>query len=85
MIQSISMSHYNYNHYDMLQKLSPTNKENGSGDESKQAVLPRQKTLEILQRMEAIETKLETMAMQSSINSQSNPYNPHHQRNQVRG
>ena len=46
MIQSISMSHYNYNHYDMLKKLPPTNKENGSGDESKQAVLPRQKTLE---------------------------------------
>ena len=61
-------------------------KEEGKEDEIKQAVLLWQQTLEkFMQRMESIETKLETMAMQNSINSQSHSYNPRYQRNSGRG
>jgi len=42
-------------------------------DESKQAVLWQQPLEKFTQRMEAMETKLEAMAMENSRNSQSNP------------
>ena len=62
------------------------NKEEGKEDESKQAVLPWQQTLEkFTQRMGSIESKLEAMAMQNSINSQSHSYNLRYQRNSGRG